>query len=70
MDLQKSTGGLEQAVKQLTAAVEAQGKTLNWVRYTLAFAAGGLFVMGYFGRALLSKLDVLLAFIRSLASSG
>ena len=53
MDLQKSTGGLEQAVKQLTAAVEAQGKTLNWIRYTLAFAAGGLFVMGYFGRALL-----------------
>ena len=66
MELQKSTSGLEEAIKHLTAAVEAQGKTLNWVRNTMVFAAGALFILGILSRALLSKLDVLLAFIRSL----
>ena len=70
MELQKSTGSLEQAITSLTRTVEDQGKTLSWIRYTIAFTAGALFVVGYFGRLLFSKLDVLLSFIQSLPSPG
>ena len=65
MELQKTVGGLEQAIRTLTTTVENQGKTLNWIRYIIAFTAGGLFVVGYFGRLLFSKLDLLLSFLQS-----
>ena len=70
MELQKTVGGLDKAIENLTTTVRDQGKTLNWIRYIIAFTAGGLFVIGYFGRLLLSKLDSLLSFIQSLPPSG
>lgn len=70
MELQKSTGSLEQSIKSLTSTVESQGKILNRILYSIVFAAGGLFVLGFFGRLLFSKLEVLLSFIQSLPSPG
>ena len=70
MELQKTVGGLDQAIQSLTSTVESQGKILNRILYSIVFAAGGLFVFGFFGRLLFSKLDVLLSFIQSLPPSG
>ena len=70
MELQKTVGGLDQAIKSLTSTVESQGKILNRILYSIVFAAGGLFVFGFFGRLLFSKLDVLLSFIQSLSPPG
>ena len=70
MELQKSTGSLEQSIKSLTSTVESQGKILNRILYSIVFAAGGIFVLGFFGKLLFSKLDLLLSFIQSLPSPG
>ena len=44
MELQKSVGALGEAIGQLTVKIDAQGKSIDRIKYILAFAAGGIFV--------------------------
>lgn len=44
MELQKSMGSLEKAVEQLASSIENQSKSIDRIKYILAFSAGVVFI--------------------------
>ena len=46
MEVQKSVGGLENAIKALSERVDRQQRTINWMARVLWMAAGAALVLG------------------------
>ena len=46
MEVQKSVGSLENAIKGLSERVDRQQRTINWMARVLWMAAGAAFVLG------------------------
>ena len=47
MEIQKSVGSLENAVKELSERVEKQQRTISWMARVLWMAAGAALILGW-----------------------
>ena len=68
-EIQKAIGGLTQAVSGLQTEVNEQRKTLRWIRWIIAFTAGGIVVGGAIISFIIERgYDKLISAIKDLSS--